>query len=323
MRPMACCRLLDMYGRYVYTAAATLNNVIDDIAAILTGQTDSSLLAAAVIPDTELDGTIATTWSVYDSATGSDNPRVILRSAISDAGSKYKFLGLGSNAGSLVIYSYEDWNTSTNTGTNAVSVTWAMGIGSSKQITLHANSKAAYVSRPAIDDATAIAGAVVTEFDRWDVARTTGSTYPDAILCNAAPGWGTSANGTPVSVSAPFVASDRCKAIRFKNGNANGDLTNQTVNWGPIHMLASIHSPESALPTTRIRSADETVYHPTSPMVVGKWTAGFLGGMMSAQADIYWSTRNVGNNFVEMVVDSKTYVVNVIDAGNVLLIRKN
>lgn len=140
-----------MYGRYVYTAAATLNDVIDDIAAILTGQTNSSLLAAAVIPDTELDGTIPTTWSVYDNATGSDNPRVILRSAISDAGSKYKFLGLGNNgSGSLVVYSYEDWDTSTNTGTNAVSVTWAMGIGSSKQITLHANSKGAYVSRPAM-----------------------------------------------------------------------------------------------------------------------------------------------------------------------------
>jgi hypothetical protein len=58
-------------------------------------------------------------------------------------------------------------------------------------------------------------------------------------------------------------------------------------------------------------------------MLVGKWTAGFLGGMMSSYADVYWSTRNVGNNFVEMVVDSKTYVVNVIDANNVLLIRKN
>jgi hypothetical protein len=58
-------------------------------------------------------------------------------------------------------------------------------------------------------------------------------------------------------------------------------------------------------------------------MVVGDWAKGFLGGMMSAQSDIYWSTRNVGGNFVEMVVDSKTYVVNIIDANNVLLIRKN
>lgn len=313
-----------MYGRYVYTAAATLNNVIDDIAAILTGQTDSSLLAAAVIPDTELDGTIPTTWSVYDNATGSDNPRVILRSAISDAGSKYKFIGLGSNAGSLVVYSYEDWNTSTNTGTNAVSVTWAMGIGASKQITLHANSKAAYVSQPAVDDTTVIAGAVVTEFDRWDIWRTTGATYPDAILCYAGSGWGVGGDiGAPVGSSWPYVAADRCKIPRIKNGNANGHLTAQSCNWAPIHMSASIHSSSSIFPSTRIRTADETVYHPTSPMVVGSWDKGFLGGMMSPHADIYWSTRNVGNNFVEMVVDSKTYVVNVIDANNVLLIRKN
>ncbi len=317
-----------MYGRYVYTAAATLNNVIDDIAAILTGQTNSSLLAAAVIPDTELDGTIATTWSVYDNATGSDNPRVILRSAISDAGSKYKFLGLGNNgSGSLVVYSYEDWNTSTNTGTNAVSVTWAMGIGVSKQITLHANNKAAYVSRPAIDDTTVIAGACVSEFDRWDISRTTSATYPDAVLCYAGSGWGTSSsNGAPTGTGSPFVAADRCRAIRFKNGNANGDLTGQSVNWAPVHMAASLHSATTiagAMPSTYIRSSDETVYHPVSPMVVGKWTAGFLGGMMSPYADVYWSTRNVGNNFVEMVVDSKTYVVNIIDASNVLLIRKN
>ena len=317
-----------MYGRYVYTAAATLNNVIDDIAAILCGQTNSSLLAAAVIPDTELDGTIATTWSVYDSATGSDSPRVILRSAVSDAGSKYKYLGLGNNgSGSLVVYSYEDWNTSTNTGTNAVSVTWAMGIGSSKQITLSANSKAAYVSRPAVDDTTAIAGAVVTEFDRWDVWRTPGAAYPDAVLCYAGSGWGTStANGAPIGTTSPYASADRCKASRIKNGNANGDLTNQSVNWAPIHMAASIHSSTTAnnFLATRIRSADETVYHPTSPMVVGSWDKGFLGGMMSAHADLYWSTTNVGNNFVEMVIDSKTYVVNLIGSSNgVLMIRKN
>lgn len=313
-----------MYGRYVYTAAATLNNVIDDIAAILTGQTNSSLLAAAVIPDTELDGTIPTTWSVYDNATGSDNPRVILRSAISDAGSKYKFLGLGSNAGSLVVYSYEDWNTSTHTGTNAVSVTWAMGIGASKQITLHANNKAAYVSRPAIDETTLIAGACVSEFDRWDIWRTTGATYPDAVLCYAGSGWGTAnGNGAPVSDNSPIIAVDRCKAIRTKSGNNNGDLISQLVNWAPIHMAASVHLSEVPFPSTRIRTADETVYHPTSPMIVGNWVVGFLGGMMSPHSDVYWSTRNVGNNFVEMVVDSKTYVVNVIDANNVLLIRKN
>ena len=59
-------------------------------------------------------------------------------------------------------------------------------------------------------------------------------------------------------------------------------------------------------------------------MVVGSWDKGFLGGMMSAQADIYWSTVNVGNNFVEMVIDSKTYVVNLIGSSNgVLMIRKN
>lgn len=316
-----------MYGRYVYTAAATLNNVIDDIASILCGQTNSSLLAAAVIPDTQLDGTIATTWSVYDSATGSDNPRVILRSAISDDGSKYKFLGLGSNAGSLVVYSYEVWNPSTHAGTNAVSVTWAMGIGSSKQITLHANSKAAYVSRPAVDDTTAIAGAVVTEFDRWDIWRTPGAAYPDAVLCYAGSGWGTAnTNGAPTGTSGAFVAADRCKAIRFKNGNATGDLTNQSVNWAPVHMAASLHNAQSApsFPSPRVRSADETVYHPTSPMIVGSWDKGFLGGMMSAQADIHWSTLNVGNNFVEMVIDSKTYVVNLISNSNgVLMIRKN
>ena len=314
-----------MYGRYVYTAAATMNNIIDDIAAILAGQTNSSLLAAAVIPDTELDGTIATTWSVYDSATGSNNPRVILRSAISDAGAKYKFLGLGDNAGSLVVYSYEDWNTSTNTGTNAVSVTWAMGIGTSKQITLSANSKSAYVSRPAIDDSTLIAGAVVTEFDRWDIWRTTGGTYPDAILCYAGNGWEGDTNGAPLGDGTPFASVDRCKAIRIKNGNANGDLTVQSVNWAAIHMAAHVGHPENAggFAATRVRTVDETVYHPVSPMIVGNWNKGFLGGMMSTQADIYMTTVNVGNNFVEMVVDSKTYVVNKISGFLSLLIRKN
>ena len=314
-----------MYGRYIYTAAATMNNIIDDIAAILAGQTNSSLLAAAVIPDTELDGTIATTWSVYDSATGSNNPRVILRSTISDAGTKYKFLGLGDNAGSLVVYSYEDWNATTHTGTNAVSVTWAMGIGVSKQITLHANSKAAYVSRPAVDDTTAIAGAVVTEFDRWDIWRTTGATYPDAILCNASTGWGGGNSvGSPIGVTSPFSPADRCRAIRFKNGNAVGDLTNQVANWCPVHMAAFTGAAATGgFGKTYIRSADETVYHPTSPMIVGNWLQGFLGGMMSSHADIYWSTRNVGGNFVEMVVDSKTYVVNVSDGNHVLMIRKN
>jgi hypothetical protein len=147
------------------------------------------------------------------------------------------------------------------------------------------------------------------------------------VLCYAGSGWGTaSTNGAPVGSTNPFIASDRCKAIRFKNGNATGDLTAQSVNWVPIHMALSAHDVTGSAgpwPSTRIRSADETVYHPVSPMAVGKWAAGFLGGMMSPYADVHWSTRNVGNNFVEMVVDSKTYVVNIIDSNNVLLIRKN
>ena len=312
-----------MYGRYVFTAAATILNIIDDIAAIIAGQTNAASLIAAVSPDTELDGTIATTWSVYDNATGSDNPRVILRSQISDAASKYKYIGLG-DAGSdnMAVYTYESWNSTTHTGTNAVSISLAVAPGVSKQITISANSKGAYVSRPAVDATTVCAGAAVTEFDRWDIWRTTGASYPDAILCNGASGWGSSNNGTPIGASTPFVSVERCKSPRFKNGNANGDLTAQSCNWVPIHMALSVHSPAGTFPQTSVRSEDETAYYPMAPMGVGKYTAGFLGGMMSNYADLYWSSRDAGGNFTEMVVSGATYVINIVDGSNVLLVRK-
>lgn len=313
-----------MYGKYVYTAAATMNNIIDDIAAIIAGQTNPASLIAAVSPDTQLDGTIATTWSVFDNATGSDNPRVILRSVISDAAGKYKYLGLGDNAGSMVVYTYESWNASTHVGTNAVSVTWAQGAGSSKTMSISANSKGAYISRPAVDSTTQIAGAVVTEFDRWDIWRTTASTYPDALLCYAGSGWGSSSgsNGAPTGRSAPFVAADRARSPRVKKGDAAGDSTALSVNWAPIGMMLSVHDANLPLPLARVRSADETSYAPTSPMGVGHWVQGFMGGMMSQYSDVYWSTAAAGANFNELVVDSKTYVVNNVDANNVLLIRK-
>ena len=314
-----------MYGKYVYTAAATMNNIIDDIAAIIAGQTNPASLIAAVSPDTQLDGTIATTWSVFDNATGSNNPRVILRSVISDAAGKYKYLGLGDSSGSMVVYTYESWNASTHAGTNAVSVTWAQGIGSSKTMTISANSKGAYISRPAVDSTTLIAGAVVTEFDRWDIWRTTAATYPDALLCYAGSGWGNStSNGAPLASTPPYVAADRAKIPRVKKGNAAGDSVALSVNWVPVGMAFSLHDPmnASSMPLTRVRSADETTYAPTSPMGVGHWVQGFMGGMMSGYADVYWSTTAAGANFNELVVDSKTYVVNNVDANNVLLIRK-
>ena len=315
-----------MYGRYVFTAAATILNIIDDIAAIIAGQTNAASLIAAVSPDTELDGTIATTWSVYDNATGSDNPRVILRSQISDAASKYKYIGLGdAGSGNMAVYTYESWNSTTHTGTNAVSISLAITPGTSKQITISANSKGVYVSRPAVDATTVCAGMVITEFDRWDVWRTTAATYPDAVLCSAVPGWGTSpTNGAPVGYNTPFADATRCQAPRIKSGNANGDLTARSVNWAPIHMALWIGSASSGNFTkTAVRSADETVYYPMAPMAVGRYNDGFMGGMMSNYADLYWTSLDVGGNFTEMTVSGATYVVNKIDANNALLIRKN
>lgn len=313
-----------MYGRYVFTAAATILNIIDDIAAIIAGQTNAASLIAAVSPDTELDGTIATTWSVYDNATGSNNPRVILRSQISDAASKYKYIGLGdAGTGNMAVYTYESWNSTTHTGTNAVSISLAIAPGTSKQITISANNKGVYVSRPAVDATTVCAGAAVTEFDRWDVWRTTSNNYPDAILCNAAPGWGTATtNGAPIGSSSPYASVDRCKMPRLKNGNATGDLTVQSCNWVPIHMALNLQTIDNPLSKTAIRSADETVYYPMSPMAVGVYKNGFLGGMMSSYVDLYWSCRDAGGNFTEMVVSGATYVINIVDANNILLVRK-
>ena len=314
-----------MYGRYVYTAAATILNIIDDVAAIIAGQTNSASLIAAVIPDTELDGTIATTWSIFDNATGSNNPRVVLRSQISDAPSKYKYLALGDNgSGVMSVKQYESWNDTANTGTNVVTATLTITPGTSKQITISANNKGCYVSRPTPDATTVCAGAVITEFDRWDIWRTTSATYPDAVLGSAVSGWGNdSSNGAPTGFSNPYINASRGQVPRIKNGNATGDLTAPVINWCPIHMALWVGpATEGSFTKTQVRTADETVYYPMAPMAVGSYEKGFLGGMMSNYVDLYWTSRDVGNNFTEMVVSGATYVVNLIDGNNALLIRK-
>lgn len=126
-----------MYAKIVtkattFSANVYFNTLLDVITGVITSTSslDSGLFDAA---SSSIISTVPTTWSTYDSAANTSTlilsgcmPRVI-RSAWSDSASNYKYVHVGqinsTNTNPVIEFIHgEDWNSTTNSGTNLVAV---------------------------------------------------------------------------------------------------------------------------------------------------------------------------------------------------------
>jgi hypothetical protein len=107
-----------MYAKYAYTPAATQANIMSDLVALLTGQTNKASLSAGCDQEnTEIIATIPSGWTLHDAAAGTN--KQVLKAPFSYNGSLFKYLMLDHYvATEITLYGYETWNEVSHTGTN-------------------------------------------------------------------------------------------------------------------------------------------------------------------------------------------------------------
>lgn len=109
-----------MYTKYVYNAGATQAQVLADIQAVLTGETNKANLSAGCDKtNTLIQATIAAGWTTYDANAGSGS--VVIKAPLADDAATFKYVRLYvPNATTFRKTVYETWNASTHAGTNMV-----------------------------------------------------------------------------------------------------------------------------------------------------------------------------------------------------------
>jgi len=121
-----------MYAEYHYKAGSTITNILNDIAAMLTGETNvASLSGDCITANSVIISAVAAGWTEHDYATGI-NSRII-KSPHADNAALYKYLEIVYQAtDQLYFRAYETWDAGSNTGTNVTSPTSTMYINLTK-----------------------------------------------------------------------------------------------------------------------------------------------------------------------------------------------
>ncbi|MEO5330558.1 MAG: hypothetical protein H7839_00935 [Magnetococcus sp. YQC-5] len=107
-----------MNSKYSYAAGATAVNVLSDLIAILTGETNvNNLSASCVKTSTTIESITAAGWVLHDAAAGTNAK--CLKAPLTDDAATFKYVVLDTNtAGYVITKIFETWNASTHAGTN-------------------------------------------------------------------------------------------------------------------------------------------------------------------------------------------------------------
>jgi hypothetical protein len=119
-----------MHSIYGYISGVTQAQLLSDIVAMLTGETNKANLSAGC---DQAATTISAAydvagWTVYDAAAGT-NAQVLRAPCVGD-GSQYKYAEINTNtSGQVFIGLWESWNSGTHTGTNLSFLSKTSGYG--------------------------------------------------------------------------------------------------------------------------------------------------------------------------------------------------
>lgn len=107
-----------MNSQYVYGAGATAANILADLVAILTGETDVNTLSASCNKAfTTIESITPSGWTLHDAAAG-PNAQCI-KAPLADDPETFKYVVIDTNtAGYVLTKVYEAWNATTHVGTN-------------------------------------------------------------------------------------------------------------------------------------------------------------------------------------------------------------
>lgn len=105
-----------MFARYEYQAGTSVANLLSDITAILTGETNKVNLSASCVQNMSyIVSTVASGWTLHDNSAGTN--KKAFSAPCLDSTVKY-FTVDCNTAGYVLIGGYESWNQITHAGTN-------------------------------------------------------------------------------------------------------------------------------------------------------------------------------------------------------------
>nr|CRH06008.1 Conserved protein of unknown function [Candidatus Magnetococcus massalia] len=320
-----------MFAKYTSALGADRANVVADIAAILTGETNPANLSPdCVQASTEITATGSSAgWAMHDAAAGSYAK--VIKAPFADAPSSYKFLeiNLGISSSYLYLNGYEDWNATTHIGTNRLTgsnvdshqqyskvstyeVTWYISASARHCVilTYHGTTKkgshSSYGAGP-----TGV-------FERtrampWDTVT---AGYPPWIWANV----GTMLTNENIAHG--------CYSSRIKRADGS-DVTRQAQYWGSIGIPYQNWDSTSATYTPRgashfIKDDAGNNLIPLLPIYIYDFAnAGFIMGEISSLCDLWVPPCSMLNSLDEMTYNGNPYIYLGCDSGQGILVRKD
>lgn len=305
-----------MYATYYYSAAATQANILSDLVAILTGETDKNNLSASCNKtSTTITATVPAGWTLHDGSSGTN--KKVIKALYQGSSTEYKYLEINVYSTTrFTVQMYETFNNSTHTGTNKTSNADAtydqyLDLTNGGKIYLFANARyCALVAETASWGDDSYGGiALATEFSPlcpWAAG------YPAAAL---------------LMTGACFYGYEGAYLIRAK-ATTNADVLSGTSYWGTIGdngQLTNSYGFPSGV-TMKVYDNSNNPFVPFFPIFLMKpATYSMPIGDVSARADIWVAPLSMFNNLEETTKAGTTYIAvkaYTYTAGRTLLIPK-
>jgi len=299
-----------MFAMYAWNSGASQANILSDIIALLTGETDKNTLSAACnkAGSAIYSGYAAAGWTVHDAAAGT-NRRVI--SAPCADGVFSKFIIVDTNTtGTLSFGGCESWDSSTKAGTNYLGgnilpLSFSLGFNSGAGILLLYATVYGIYACFRTTGAYGNFGIICAEWQRDSLIMDVAKGYPCWGGCTTAPAFATYG-----SIGVP----------RKKNHTAAGDSTG-AASAAILHMLNPVAVLNGlGVLSTSSRDSDNSTYFDVSS---GMYWA--FGSSINSATPHGWAGKsriqflrlNAGDNLDEIVIDSVTYIRMCALAGSI------
>jgi hypothetical protein len=294
-----------MYTQYRYTSGATVANVLSDLVALLTGETNKANLSASCDQaNTTITSTIAAGWTLHDGSSGTN--KQVVKAAYTDDPSNYKYVEVEMTSTTIALYLYETFDSGTHTGTNKSGYTSYQQVFSTSQTnTIHLFATAKYIvlftgysNDTNWGDNSYHGCYLISEMTRLPPWNTVASGMPSVMICHTGPDFQTASNKYAYFVR----ARNKANVILTDNGTA-----------GNIYLLGGISGSLSYFPS----AADAIVYDdtgnpqiPTLAIYAGRHDIYSMPlGEISSDADLWVIPAATASLFDTVVKNSINYKV--------------
>lgn len=295
-----------MYASYYYSAGSTAANILADVVAILTGETNKANLSASCNQtNTNIDASANVAgWSVYDASAGTNAQ--CLRAAVADNSSQYKHLVLDfSSAGYMKMKVYDTWNNSAHTGTSMAS--YSDNNNYVPRINLSAGG-VLYIT-------ASVRHCLVFSYQNSAWGSTTGANWAGILERTRRSPWDTVSNALP-----PFIFACGLTYMyeprRLNNLGAEVSTTGAPVTYQ--HPLGTTAPPTTTVPI----DSNVNLGHAMLPFGVINIGDGHFGGDITSLTDIWLTTHNYGSTGDTIVYNGNEYIIWAIAATFRIAIRK-